>query len=181
MAYLPPITLLSPCLCSYSESHLILMPERIDFAVSHHIHHLYRTASAWIQQSLLPASKTYIHQVRIAWAKIEGASVYPWPLFSEKCPEELETRVKEPSEKVPQDRWRSPSSGLSSSSFSTGHKVTMGSTDLAVREYWGYLVKPDKSPTPVFEQLLLGIANYIVSSLWLLRSAAEWNWSGSLW
>lgn len=30
-------------------------------------------------------------------------------------------------------------------------------------EYWGgYLIKEDKSPSPVFEQLLLGIANYIV-------------------
>lgn len=34
---------------------------------------------------------------------------------------------------------------------------------MAPIEYWGYLVKPDKSPSPVFEQLLLGIANYIVS------------------
>lgn len=33
---------------------------------------------------------------------------------------------------------------------------------MAASEYWGYLVKPDKSPSPVFEQLLLGIANYIV-------------------
>lgn len=31
-------------------------------------------------------------------------------------------------------------------------------------EYWGYLIKEDKSPAPVFEQLLLGIANYIVRS-----------------
>ena len=28
----------------------------------------------------------------------------------------------------------------------------------------GYLLRPDKSPTPFFEQLLLGIANYIVSA-----------------
>ena len=27
----------------------------------------------------------------------------------------------------------------------------------------GYLLQSDKSPTPFFEQLLLGIANYIVS------------------
>lgn len=33
---------------------------------------------------------------------------------------------------------------------------------MAPSEYWGYLVKPDKTPSPVFEQLLLGIANYIV-------------------
>lgn len=40
--------------------------------------------------------------------------------------------------------------------------MTMGSTAIAAHEYWGYLIKPDKSPTPVFEQLLLGVANYIV-------------------
>ncbi|KAL8820262.1 MAG: hypothetical protein Q9223_001494 [Gallowayella weberi] len=28
-------------------------------------------------------------------------------------------------------------------------------------EYWGYLVNSDKNPSPIFEQLLLGIANYI--------------------
>ena len=28
----------------------------------------------------------------------------------------------------------------------------------------GYLLRPDKSPTPFFEQLLLGIANYLVST-----------------
>ena len=39
----------------------------------------------------------------------------------------------------------------------------MSNTEMATAtEYWGYLVKPDKSPSPVFEQLLLGIANYIV-------------------
>ncbi|MCJ1424684.1 hypothetical protein MMC29_002572, partial [Sticta canariensis] len=32
---------------------------------------------------------------------------------------------------------------------------------VAASEYWGYFVRPDKSPSPVFEQLLLGIANYI--------------------
>lgn len=37
----------------------------------------------------------------------------------------------------------------------------MASTILAA-QYWGYLIKPDKSPTLVFEQLLLGVANYIV-------------------
>lgn len=41
----------------------------------------------------------------------------------------------------------------------------MGSTAVAAHEYWGYLIKPDKSPTPVFEQLLYGIANYIVPTL----------------
>ena len=40
----------------------------------------------------------------------------------------------------------------------------MASTAVA-QEYWGYLIKPDKSPTPVFEQLLLGVADYIVSAL----------------
>lgn len=34
--------------------------------------------------------------------------------------------------------------------------------------YWGYLIKHDKSPSPVCEQLLLGIANYIVSQSSLL-------------
>ncbi|KAL9100730.1 MAG: hypothetical protein Q9163_003937, partial [Psora crenata] len=33
-------------------------------------------------------------------------------------------------------------------------------TEIAAR-YWGYLIQPDKQPTPVFEQLLLGVANYI--------------------
>lgn len=40
----------------------------------------------------------------------------------------------------------------------------MASTAVAAQEYWGYLIKPDKSPTPIFEQLLLGVANYIVST-----------------
>lgn len=40
----------------------------------------------------------------------------------------------------------------------------MASTAVAAQEYWGYLIKPDRSPTPVFEQLLLGVANYIVSA-----------------
>ena len=38
----------------------------------------------------------------------------------------------------------------------------MSSGAIAADEYWGYLIKEDKSPSPVFEQLLLGIANYIV-------------------
>ena len=37
------------------------------------------------------------------------------------------------------------------------------STAVAAYQYWGYLIRPDKSPTPVLEQLLLGVANYIVS------------------
>ena len=32
----------------------------------------------------------------------------------------------------------------------------------------GYLLRPDKSPTPFFEQLLLGIANHIVSACFLI-------------
>ena len=38
----------------------------------------------------------------------------------------------------------------------------MSNGAVATEEYWGYLIKDDKSPSPVFEQLLLGIANYIV-------------------
>lgn len=41
----------------------------------------------------------------------------------------------------------------------------MGSTAIAASEYWGYLIKPDKSPSPLLEKLLLGIANYVVSSI----------------
>ncbi len=40
----------------------------------------------------------------------------------------------------------------------------MSNGAIATEEYWGYLIKDDKSPSPVFEQLLLGIANYIVRS-----------------
>lgn len=40
---------------------------------------------------------------------------------------------------------------------------------VAAQEYWGYLIKADKSPTPVFEQLLLGVANYIN------RHVAPWD------
>ena len=32
----------------------------------------------------------------------------------------------------------------------------------------GYMIKPDKSPTYIFEQLLLGVVNYIVSAYFLL-------------
>ncbi len=38
----------------------------------------------------------------------------------------------------------------------------MANTDLE-KEYWGYMIRPDKTPSPVLEQLLLGVANYIVS------------------
>ncbi len=31
------------------------------------------------------------------------------------------------------------------------------------KDYWGYLIEPDKTPTPLLRDLLLGIANYIVS------------------
>lgn len=30
--------------------------------------------------------------------------------------------------------------------------------------YWGYLIQPDKSPSPLLQELLLGIAHYIVST-----------------
>lgn len=40
----------------------------------------------------------------------------------------------------------------------------MSNGAIATEEFWGYLIKDDKSPSPVFEQLLLGIANYIVRS-----------------
>ena len=54
----------------------------------------------------------------------------------------------------------------------------MGSTAVTAQEYWGYLIKPDKNPTPVFEQLLLGVANYIVgnplSQLQRRRIALTW-------
>lgn len=38
----------------------------------------------------------------------------------------------------------------------------MGSNPPSNQDYWGYLIEPDKTPTPLFEQLLLGIAHYIV-------------------
>ncbi|KAL6713903.1 hypothetical protein ACLMJK_008397 [Lecanora helva] len=37
----------------------------------------------------------------------------------------------------------------------------MSAATVPAYEYWGYLIKPDKNATPVFEQLLLGVANYI--------------------
>ncbi|KAL9122728.1 MAG: hypothetical protein Q9187_000709 [Circinaria calcarea] len=37
----------------------------------------------------------------------------------------------------------------------------MGNAAVAAQEYWGYLIKPDRTPAPLLEQLLLGIANYI--------------------
>ncbi|KAL8746711.1 MAG: hypothetical protein Q9190_001304 [Brigantiaea leucoxantha] len=45
----------------------------------------------------------------------------------------------------------------------------MSDTSVSPPEYWGYLIRPDNSPSPVFEQLLLGIANYIN------RHIAPWN------
>ncbi|KAL8695105.1 MAG: hypothetical protein Q9218_000383 [Villophora microphyllina] len=45
----------------------------------------------------------------------------------------------------------------------------MGSTLVDTPEYWGYLIKSDKSPSIIFEQLLLGIANYIN------RHVAPWD------
>lgn len=39
----------------------------------------------------------------------------------------------------------------------------MTATKEAAAEYWGYLIGPDKSAAPLFQQLLLGVANYIVS------------------
>jgi hypothetical protein len=32
-------------------------------------------------------------------------------------------------------------------------------------DYWGYLIEADRSPTPLFQQLLIGIAHYIVGLL----------------
>ena len=40
----------------------------------------------------------------------------------------------------------------------------MAGSAVAPQEYWGYLIKADNTPTPIFEQLLLGVANYIVSA-----------------
>ena len=54
------------------------------------------------------------------------------------------------------------------SSFATTTAEAMASNAVAAQEYWGYLINPDKSPTPVFEQLLLGVANYIVSDYFLI-------------
>jgi hypothetical protein len=42
-------------------------------------------------------------------------------------------------------------------------KSIMASSAASAQEYWGYLIMPDKAPAPLLEQLLLGIANYIVS------------------
>lgn len=38
----------------------------------------------------------------------------------------------------------------------------MGSCPPAIQNYWGYLVEPDKTASPRLEDLLLGIAHYIV-------------------
>ncbi|KAL9124587.1 MAG: hypothetical protein Q9217_006092 [Psora testacea] len=37
----------------------------------------------------------------------------------------------------------------------------MSSHSEIAAQYWGYLIQRDKQPTPVFQQLLLGVANYI--------------------
>ncbi|KAL8703483.1 MAG: hypothetical protein Q9201_003326 [Fulgogasparrea decipioides] len=44
----------------------------------------------------------------------------------------------------------------------------MGSTSINPPGYWGYLIKPNKSPSPILEQLLLGIANYILAAFYRL-------------
>ena len=41
----------------------------------------------------------------------------------------------------------------------------MASQYTRAQEFWGYLIERDKTPTPLLEQLLLGLANYIVSTL----------------
>ncbi|KAL9581164.1 MAG: hypothetical protein Q9212_004061 [Teloschistes hypoglaucus] len=41
------------------------------------------------------------------------------------------------------------------------HDNEKSRTFIDAPEYWGYLIKSDKSPSIIFEQLLLGIANYI--------------------
>ncbi|SLM39293.1 hypothetical protein LPUS_01148 [Lasallia pustulata] len=45
----------------------------------------------------------------------------------------------------------------------------MENPTITAEEYWGYLIKADKTPTPLCEQLLLGIANYIK------REIAPWD------
>ncbi|KAL8962544.1 MAG: hypothetical protein Q9193_001066 [Seirophora villosa] len=50
----------------------------------------------------------------------------------------------------------------------------MGSAS-APPEYWGYLIESDKSPSLIFEQLLLGIANYIVRVQSRAIHVAPWN------
>ena len=48
----------------------------------------------------------------------------------------------------------------------------MASAAVAAHKYWGNnLINRDKSPTPVFEQLLLGVAHYIV-----FHSFAPFDW-----
>ena len=42
--------------------------------------------------------------------------------------------------------------------------VTMPHSPAAAHDQWGYLIKPDKTAAPLLEELLLGIAHYIVSS-----------------
>ena len=49
----------------------------------------------------------------------------------------------------------------------------MGTSAHSQDPFWGYLIQDDKSPSPLFEQLLLGIANYIVSWTGCLCSATH--------
>lgn len=39
----------------------------------------------------------------------------------------------------------------------------MATTKGVATDYWGYLIEPNKSATPLLEELLVGIANYVVS------------------
>lgn len=41
----------------------------------------------------------------------------------------------------------------------------MTTTKAAAADYWGYLIKSDNTPSNLLKDLLLGIANYIVSCL----------------
>ncbi|MCJ1380591.1 hypothetical protein MMC17_003699 [Xylographa soralifera] len=47
----------------------------------------------------------------------------------------------------------------------------MGSCSPKIQEYWGYLIEPDKTPSPRLEELLLGIAHYISKEVapWQVR------------
>jgi hypothetical protein len=39
----------------------------------------------------------------------------------------------------------------------------MTTTKATAADYWGYLIKSDNTPSSLLQELLLGIANYIVS------------------
>lgn len=41
----------------------------------------------------------------------------------------------------------------------------MTTTKGAATDYWGFLIEQDKTPSKLLQELLLGIANYIVSYL----------------